>query len=81
MRHCLPCPAYIDIGQVNRLLDEAHLLPAESMRAAYRAMPVPASACTECGACTARCPFGVDAMTRIKQAAALFESIEVTGTV
>lgn len=72
--HCLPCPARIDIGHVNRLLDEARLLSAESVRAAYAAMPAPASACNECGACTTRCPFGVDAMARIQEAAALFES-------
>jgi hypothetical protein len=72
--HCLPCPAHVDIAQVNRLLDEARLLSAASVREAYEAMPAPASACTECGACAARCPFGVDAMARVREAAALFEA-------
>ena len=72
--HCLPCPAHIDIGQVNRLLDQARFLSAESLQEAYGAMPAPASACTECGACVTRCPFGVEVMERIQKATALFES-------
>ena len=72
--HCLPCPVVIDIGQVNRLLDEAAFDLTPSLRAAYAALPVKASACTECGACTARCPFGVDVVPRILQAVAVFEA-------
>lgn len=72
--HCLPCPTHIDVAQVNRLLDQAQLFSAAALLEAYEAMPVPASACTECGACTPRCPFGVDPMVRIQRAAALFES-------
>ena len=47
---------------------------AAALREAYGAMPVPASGCTACGACTPRCPFGADPMERVQQAAALFES-------
>jgi len=72
--HCLPCPAHIDVAQVNRLLDEARLRSVANLRETYEAMPVAASACTECGACTPRCPFGVDPMARVQEAAALFES-------
>jgi predicted aldo/keto reductase-like oxidoreductase len=71
--HCLPCPAHIDIAQVNRLLDEARLLGAQSLQDAYCAMPAPASACTECGACVTRCPFGVDVTAKIEEAIAVFE--------
>ena len=71
--HCLPCPVVIDIGQVNRLLDMAGWGLTASLRAAYSALPVKASACTECGACTKRCPFGVDVVPRIHQAIELFE--------
>lgn len=70
--HCLPCPVAIDIGQVNRLLDLAELGLTASLREAYAALPVPASACTECGVCTKRCPFGVDVVPRMHQASALF---------
>jgi predicted aldo/keto reductase-like oxidoreductase len=71
--HCLPCPAVIDIGQVNRLLDWAELGLTAALRAAYEALPVPASACTECGVCTQRCPFGVDVVPRIQEAIRVFE--------
>ena len=71
--HCLPCPAGIDIGQTQRLLDDAQRELTPALRAAYAAMPVAASECTECGACTDRCPFGVDATDRIGEAARLFE--------
>jgi predicted aldo/keto reductase-like oxidoreductase len=74
--HCLPCPVLIDIGQVNRLLDAAQWGLTDSLRAAYHAMPVKASACTGCGACSRRCPFGVDVVTRIFQAVDLFEPAE-----
>jgi predicted aldo/keto reductase-like oxidoreductase len=73
--HCLPCPVVIDIGQVNRLLDWAEFDLTASLRAAYAALPVVASACTGCGACVARCPFGVDAMANMRRAAELFEQI------
>jgi predicted aldo/keto reductase-like oxidoreductase len=72
--HCLPCPVVIDIGQVNRLLDLAELGLTASLRAAYAALPVLASACTECGACTKRCPFGVDVVPRMRKAARVFEA-------
>jgi predicted aldo/keto reductase-like oxidoreductase len=75
--HCLPCPVVIDIGQVNRLLDLAEFGLTESLRAAYAALPVKASACTECGACTQRCPFGVDVIARMRQAIQVFEAQEV----
>jgi predicted aldo/keto reductase-like oxidoreductase len=71
--HCLPCPVAIDIGQVNRLLDLAELGLTANLRAAYQALPVKASACTECGACTKRCPFGVDIVARMHQAVAVLE--------
>jgi predicted aldo/keto reductase-like oxidoreductase len=72
--HCLPCPAVIDIGQVNRLLDLAEIGLTASLRAAYETLPARASACTECGACEKRCPFGVEVVARMRRAAELFET-------
>jgi predicted aldo/keto reductase-like oxidoreductase len=63
----------IDIGQVNRLLDMAEWGRTTSIREAYATLPVKSSACTGCGACTKRCPFGVDVVPRIHQAVELFE--------
>ncbi|MCL7455127.1 MAG: aldo/keto reductase [Anaerolineae bacterium] len=71
--HCLPCPEAIDIGQVNRLLDLAGSGLTPGLQASYQALPARASACTECGACTKRCPFAVDVVSRMQQAKALFE--------
>ena len=71
--HCLPCPSTINIGQTIRLLDLArHQMTAE-IQASYATMPVPASACTECGACVERCPFDVDVIPKMQQAVELFE--------
>jgi predicted aldo/keto reductase-like oxidoreductase len=80
--HCLPCPVVIDIGLVTRLLDLAEGQPPEmanggptaDLRAMYQALPVKASACTECGACTKRCPFGVDVVANVQRAVAVFET-------
>jgi uncharacterized protein len=75
--HCLPCPAAIDIAEVNRLLDAAQVSPsaqAVRLRTEYGALAAKASACTECGACVQRCPFGVAVITRMRSAAAFYEA-------
>jgi len=63
--HCLPCAAGIDIARVNRALDSLDA-------AQYAALPVKASACVQCGACMERCPFEVDVIARMGQAAEVF---------
>ncbi len=68
--HCLPCPAHIDIGQTIRLLDMVEHDQSPALHAVYAALPVKASACTACGACEKRCPFGVTTVAKIQQAAA-----------
>jgi predicted aldo/keto reductase-like oxidoreductase len=70
--HCLPCPAVIDIGQVNRLLDLAQQALTPEVRAAYDGLASKASDCTQCGVCEDRCPFGVGVMARMEQAAEWF---------
>jgi predicted aldo/keto reductase-like oxidoreductase len=72
--HCLPCPAGIDVGRTIRLLDTAGERPDAGAVAEYANLPVKPSACTECGACVQRCPFEVDAMARVRRAAAVFEA-------
>jgi len=71
--HCLPCPAEIDIGQTIRLLETAQGSPTPELQAAYDALPAKASDCLECGDCTERCPFGVNAMGGVAQAAQLYD--------
>jgi uncharacterized protein len=71
--HCLPCPARIDIGGVIRLYETAIRFGSpESARAAYTRLEVSASACTRCGACEKRCPFGVETMEKVLRAAEYF---------
>ena len=72
--HCLPCPVEIDIGQTLRLAETGQWSVSEDLRDAYFALGARASACTECGACTSRCPYGVDVIPAMKRAAELFET-------
>ncbi|MBU7024589.1 MAG: 4Fe-4S dicluster domain-containing protein, partial [Theionarchaea archaeon] len=75
--HCLPCPAGIDIGECNRLLDRAKPGMTREIQDTYNMYPAKASACTECGQCVERCPFDVDVVSRMKEAASLFEGKKV----
>jgi hypothetical protein len=77
--HCLPCPAAIDIGHVNRLLDIAHSGISDELMAEYNGLSAKASDCTECRACEGRCPFGVEVVARMKQAAELLERQRISG--
>jgi len=72
--HCLPCPARIDIAQVNQYLDlakAAEKIPP-TVREHYNALPSKASACMQCGDCVPRCPFDVPIREKMKEAAKLF---------
>ncbi len=71
--HCLPCPSNIDIGQVIRLSDIGMDGVTPSLKESYSRLDAKASDCIECGACTERCPFGVDVTAKMKQIKALFE--------
>jgi len=63
--HCLPCPAGIDIARVIKCLDSANA-------AKYASLAVKASACRQCGACMKRCPFEVNVIEKMRQAAEAF---------
>jgi len=69
--HCLPCPAGIDVAAVMRLLDSARAGRTDEARAAHAGLEAGAGDCLECGACTERCPFGVQAQERIGEARAV----------
>jgi predicted aldo/keto reductase-like oxidoreductase len=72
--HCLPCPSAIDIGQVIDLLDRAQQSLDGERQAAYDALSSKAFDCVQCGDCEARCPFGVQVISRMEQAVQMFES-------
>nr|WP_122012613.1 aldo/keto reductase [Maliibacterium massiliense] len=73
--HCLPCPAHIDIAQVNKLYDMALAsegVPAASVVGHYEGLEHTASDCIACRRCERNCPFGVHVIERMHQAAVLF---------
>ncbi|MCL2704461.1 MAG: aldo/keto reductase [Defluviitaleaceae bacterium] len=71
--HCLPCKAGIDIGETNRLTDNAGKIDHSTLAEKYAALPAKASSCVKCGECVKRCPFEVDVMGKLKQAVEIFE--------
>jgi predicted aldo/keto reductase-like oxidoreductase len=71
--HCLPCPQSIDIGATIRAfetrkpeLNDGFSAPAGAPAGA------PASECVECGDCEERCPFDVEVIPTMREAAKLF---------
>lgn len=72
--HCLPCPAHIDIAQVNKYLDLATVTPEipATVTAHYQALPASAKDCTDCGNCESRCPFAMPVRQRMQEAKKVF---------
>lgn len=72
--HCLPCPAQIDIAQVNKYLDLASYTEqaAPSLREHYAALAAHAGDCIACGQCEDRCPFQVPVIARMDKAREVF---------
>ena len=64
--HCLPCNANINIGQVNRFIDN-------KSASDYNLLSAKASSCVKCGECEHRCPFGVKIMEKMDLAVNIFE--------
>jgi predicted aldo/keto reductase-like oxidoreductase len=72
--HCQPCPAEIDIAAVQKYFDIARLDKANappSIRSHYQSLPRRGDACTGCGSCESRCPFGVPIIKNMGEAEAL----------
>jgi len=64
--HCLPCAAGINIGQVNRIIDN-------KLACAYNNLAAKASSCTKCRICEERCPFDVKVTEKMDLAVKIFE--------
>jgi len=72
--HCAPCPKGIDVAAVNKYLDLALIqrnLP-ETLKDHYGLLAHHADECAACAQCVKNCPFGVDVVGKMKQAARLF---------
>ncbi len=73
--HCQPCPVSIDIASVNRYRDIARLnlddIPP-SIKQHYASLSAKGSDCIECGSCEERCPFGVEIIENMADAAEIF---------
>jgi len=72
--HCLPCASSINIGEVTRLADSASLGVSAELKSRYDRLGVKPSACTKCGLCLPRCPFGIDVVANMGKAKGLFEA-------
>ncbi len=70
--HCQPCLVGIDVGRTLRMSAAAASGVTESLAEEFESLPANPSICHECGACVARCPFGVDVIGELKTAAARF---------
>jgi len=72
--HCLPCPQGIDIAEINRIGDIAALRITPQLSLKYGRLEAKASDCIECGACSEKCPFGVDVIDRMHKTRELMET-------
>lgn len=70
--HCQPCPRKIDIAEVTKLADMARGGVTDELVRRYSGLSATASKCIYCGACTKRCPFGIDAEGNIRRAGEVF---------
>jgi predicted aldo/keto reductase-like oxidoreductase len=68
------CPEGIEIGWIIYQLDQVPARGIEQVKEWYTGFRVKASACVECGVCVERCPFDVDIMTKMREAAEMFET-------
>jgi predicted aldo/keto reductase-like oxidoreductase len=69
--HCLPCPAGLDVGLINKYYDLARAGDGLA-RDHYAHLDRRASDCVGCGHCDARCPFQVRQTGRMAEIAAYF---------
>ena len=72
--HCDPCVKKINIAYVTKFLNLtiAQKSIPETVREHYAALEHHASECIQCGACEARCPFGVAIRQNMKKAEEVF---------
>ncbi len=72
--HCLPCPAGIDIGLVNKYYDLA-LVGDKLAENHYDKLTVKADECLNCGHCDMRCPFKVHQSEKMQKINEYFKGV------
>ena len=72
--HCTPRPRGMDVVMITKLLNlvKAQEEIPETVREHYAALAHKAGECIACGACSKRCPFGVDAVENMRRAEETF---------
>ena len=72
--HCTSCLRGMDVVMVTKLLNlvKAQEEIPETVREHYAALAHKAGECIACGACSKRCPFGVDAVENMRRAEETF---------
>lgn len=72
--HCAPCPKKIDVASVTKFLNlaKAQGNVSETVREHYEVLPHHVGECIRCGACETSCPFKVEIMENMRQAAEIF---------
>lgn len=73
--HCQPCVQRIDIAEVTKLADMAQQEMTDDLKTRYFELEKNASDCIQCGACTARCPFNIDAAANMQRAQSVFKKV------
>ena len=72
--HCAPCSVKIDIAAVNKYLDlcQSQNMVPETVKNHYDLLAHHGGECIKCGECMDNCPFSVNIIQKMEQAAALF---------
>ena len=72
--HCAPCPKMIDVASVTKFLNlaKAHGRVPETVREHYELLKAHGGQCIACGACESRCPFEVNIIENMREAAEVF---------
>ncbi len=72
--HCAPCTVGISVADVNKYLNLSLAQGAvpETVADHYQLLEHHASECIACGNCEKNCPFGVEIIQKMKQAAQIF---------
>jgi len=67
-QYCLPCPAGVDIPLIFALEGFGARYRRAQAGEMYRSLPLNMTACTDCGECNKRCPYGLAVVQDLRRA-------------